>query len=309
MGIMERFATADVPPAERLGFWNVVVDEIYAGTSVEAADGFRADMWRWQVGDMGMIRPRSSRSIVRRRDAAGVSADRLVIHLQQRGLSRHRQCGRTAETAPGDFVIGNAWEPYAIDLSEGHELLVVEVPRAPLAARVAGIDDHLSCRISGRSAGGRLFHDFLLSLWRQGDQSEADPEWQRGVAAVFYDLVALALRPDRPAATAPVPDRQRQRLHALIEARLGDPDLRTGSIAAELGISVRSLQNLFAQEATTPTAYILERRLTQASERLAAEKGSVTTIAFDLGFNDSAYFARCFRHRFGMSPTSWRAQR
>ncbi|MEH3108013.1 MAG: helix-turn-helix domain-containing protein [Sphingomonas fennica] len=308
MAMMERFATADVAPAERLGFWNALVDEIYAGTRVDAAEGYRADMWRWQVGELGMIRPRASRSTVRRRDLEGASADRLVIHLQQRGLSRHSQAGRSADAAAGDFVVEQAGEPYAIDLSDGHELLVVELPRAPLAARVAGIDDRLGRRISGRSPGGRLFHDFLLSLWRQGDQSQADPDWQRGVAEVFYDLAALALRPDPALPAAPAPDRQRQRLHALVEARLGDPDLRTGSMAAELGISVRSLQNLFAQEATTPTAFVLDRRLRRAAERLSAETGSITAIAFDLGFNDSAYFARCFRHRFGMSPSAWRAQ-
>ncbi|MBY0392835.1 MAG: AraC family transcriptional regulator, partial [Novosphingobium sp.] len=29
-------------------------------------------------------------------------------------------------------------------------------------------------------------------------------------------------------------------------------------------------------------------------------------VAFELGFNDSAYFARAFRQRFGVSPREWR---
>ena len=33
---------------------------------------------------------------------------------------------------------------------------------------------------------------------------------------------------------------------------------------------------------------------------------SITALAFDLGFNDSAYFSRCFRQRFGTTPSGYR---
>ena len=35
---------------------------------------------------------------------------------------------------------------------------------------------------------------------------------------------------------------------------------------------------------------------------------SITDIAFDLGFNDSAYFTRCFRQQFGAPPSAWRTR-
>jgi AraC-like DNA-binding protein len=58
---------------------------------------------------------------------------------------------------------------------------------------------------------------------------------------------------------------------------------------------------------TTPGGYVLERRLTRAAEMLATGTAtSITAIAFDLGFNDSAYFTRCFRQRFGTTPSAWR---
>jgi len=94
----------------------------------------------------------------------------------------------------------------------------------------------------------------------------------------------------------------------LIDARLGDPDLRTASIAGELGISLRTVQNGFAAMGTTPVGYIAERRLERAAELLRnSDAISVTDIAFDLGFNDSAYFSRCFRQRFGVTPSAYRA--
>ena len=96
---------------------------------------------------------------------------------------------------------------------------------------------------------------------------------------------------------------------ALIDARLGCPDLRTGSIADELGLSPRTVQHVFAAMGTTPGGYILDRRLDRAAEMLAANpQASITDTAFALGFNDSAYFTRCFRARFGATPSAWRTR-
>ena len=46
-----------------------------------------------------------------------------------------------------------------------------------------------------------------------------------------------------------------------------------------------------------------------ADEPTAATPGaSITEVAFEMGFNDSAYFARCFRQRFGVAPREWRTR-
>jgi AraC-like DNA-binding protein len=284
------------------------VDRVYSGTYVKSTSGdFSGEMWTWQVGDLSMIRPRSTASFVGR-DPRYTAEERLILHLQCRGSSVHRQAGTETALGAGDFVIASPHEAYAIDLA-AHELLVVEFPRAPLAERFPGIDDALRQRMSGATPGARVFHDFLLSLWRQSQQGFADPDWQDGVSQVFYDLVALAMRgAAKPDAAIPAADSMlRRRVLGIVEAQLADPALRTLSLAAACGASVRTIQNLFAGMGTTPSAYILERRLARAAERLAAApEASITEIAFELGFNDSAYFARAFRQRFGISPREWR---
>ena len=59
--------------------------------------------------------------------------------------------------------------------------------------------------------------------------------------------------------------------------------------------------------AATPTGFIAEQRLQRAAEALRRHDGrSVTQIAFDIGFSDSAFFSRCFRRRFGETPSAWR---
>lgn len=306
MGEVVRYATEHVAPGQRLRYWNDLVDRIYDGTFVNAAGpDFRGEMWSWRVGELAMIRPMSGPSFVGRMPG-DADEEQIILHLQCRGSTRHRQDGRECLLEPGDFVLGSPHRRYDLDL-QAHELLVVEFPRAPLAERWPGVDDLLARRINGASPGGRVFHDFLLSLWRQGDQSAADPEWEAGVSEVFYDLVALALRGAGREAPRAGEMRFRERVLALIEARLCDPALRTATIASELGTSVRTVQNLFAAMGTTPSAFILERRLRRAADRLIANpQASITEVAFEHGFNDSAYFARCFRQHFGTAPREWR---
>ena len=306
MTVVQKFATDGIAPPERLAFWNSLVDRVYSGTYVKSPnDEFSGEMWTWQVGDLSMIRPRSTASFVGR-DPRHTADERLILHLQCRGSSTHQQSGTETTLGAGDFIIASPHEAYAIDLA-AHELLVVEFPRAPLAERFPGIDDALRQRMSGSTPGARVFHDFLLSLWRQSQQGLADDDWQDGVSQVFYDLVALAMRgaskPDAPAQDSAL----RRRVLGIVEAQLADPGLRTLSLASACNASVRTIQNMFAAMGTTPSAYILERRLARAAERLVSAQGaSITEVAFELGFNDSAYFARAFRQRFGISPREWR---
>jgi AraC-like DNA-binding protein len=311
MTAVQKFATDGIAPPERLAFWNALVDRVYSGTYVKSAtEDFTGEMWTWQVGDLSMIRPRSTASFVGR-DPRYTSDERLILHLQCRGSSIHRQSGTETALGAGDFVIASPHEAYAIDLA-AHELLVVEFPRAPLAERFPGLDDALRQRMSGANPGARVFHDFLLSLWRQSQQGlaghdGADTDWQDGVSQVFYDLIALAMRGASKGDVARPDSTLRRRVLGMVEAQLADPALRTLSLAAACNASVRTIQNLFAGMGTTPSAYILERRLARAAERLsAAPEASITEVAFELGFNDSAYFARAFRQRFGVPPREWR---
>lgn len=307
MSIIETFATDSVAPPERLGFWNRVSSETFSGLFVDsAADDFSANMSRWHLGDLTMIRPISQKARVQRwKDGMSDRPDRIIFHLQHRGHSLNGQWQREAELAPGDLTLCHAGDAYFTDLSDRNEMLVVEMSRAALGSRITNLEDHLCRTISGLAPGTRLVHDFLVSLWQQGDQSDADPDWQEGIANVFLDLLAFAVK--GAGASIVSPKGTRDRILALIEARLGDPDLKTGMIAAELGISLRTVQNIFATMGTTPSAFILEHRLMEAAERLnSTRSASITEVAYATGFNDSAYFTRCFRQRFGTTPRHWR---
>jgi AraC-like DNA-binding protein len=307
MSAIERFSTSQVVAAERLDFWNRLTSETYPGTTIDQrAPLFEAEMLRWRLGDLTMIRPRALASAVSRVPASSETG-RVVLHLHHSGRGLHEQHGHSAELDVGDFALCDADAAYRIDVA-AHECLVVEMPRAALAARLPDLETWFARRVPGASPGGRLLHNFLLSLWQQGDQSDADPVWQDGVANVLLDLMALAVRGSAAQSPAPLP--LREQMLRVIDAHLSDAGFGTTQLAQVLRVSVRTVQNVFAGMGTTPSGYILSRRLARASELLIINpQMSVTEIAFELGFSESGYFARRFRQQFNASPREWRARR
>ena len=50
-----------------------------------------------------------------------------------------------------------------------------------------------------------------------------------------------------------------------------------------------------------------ERLLAEARRQLSYTDRTISTIAYDLGFEDPAYFSRFFRRGAGVPPAGWRA--
>ena len=77
--------------------------------------------------------------------------------------------------------------------------------------------------------------------------------------------------------------------------------------AKELFISPKSLaKKLKALGYPTSTEMIQERILIEAKRSLKYTQESIKEIAFDLGFDDPAYFSRLFSKKEGMTPLAYR---
>jgi len=53
------------------------------------------------------------------------------------------------------------------------------------------------------------------------------------------------------------------------------------------------------------TDYILAIRLSHAAHMLEKNAGNITEVAFNSGFNDSSYFSKCFKKKYGISPRAY----
>ncbi|GAA0283972.1 helix-turn-helix domain-containing protein [Alteraurantiacibacter aestuarii] len=306
MSTIEQFNTLDVAPDQRARYWNDLAQQHYAGSQVDAAySDFNGEVSSWNLGRLRLLRPRTNACRVTRTPILD-GEPRLIMHLQCRGVSDHEQGGRRVRLNPGDAVLCRTDRSYRIDLSR-HETLVVEFPRHLLAGEIDGLNQWLVSKLPGTSPSLRILHDFLLSLWQQGYRETHHEGWEDEVSSVFSQLLAMALRGaafDHNRRSEPA---LLQRVRALVEARLQDPQFSGSAIALDCQISVRAVQMIFAAMGTTPSAYIQERRLVRAAEKLVTHpEATITQIAFDHGFNDSAYFTRCFRRRNGVTPREFR---
>jgi len=44
-------------------------------------------------------------------------------------------------------------------------------------------------------------------------------------------------------------------------------------------------------------------RLSKAKKMIAEQKGTISEIAYSVGFSSPAYFSRCFKEEFGYPPS------
>lgn len=79
--------------------------------------------------------------------------------------------------------------------------------------------------------------------------------------------------------------------------------------AERLGVSPKSISKHFQKIGTqTPSDFIKNRIVLEAKRKLIYTDFSVKEIAFDLGFNDPAYFTRFFTKATSFSPLNFKKQ-
>ena len=74
-------------------------------------------------------------------------------------------------------------------------------------------------------------------------------------------------------------------------------------------MTMRTFQRTFHEcMQMTPSEYIIQIRLRNATHLLKESDFSLTQIAMECGFSDSSYFGRIFRRTMGMSPSQYRSK-
>jgi len=96
----------------------------------------------------------------------------------------------------------------------------------------------------------------------------------------------------------------------VMEYRLGD-DLKIGNVAAEVGISTRTLQRVFQKgqkKGMSFRKYLTTLRLAAACDILRDTSRPISQIAIDVGLSRYDHFTQAFKKRYGITPSMYRAQ-
>lgn len=233
------------------------------------------------------------------------------LGLQLHGYSVLTQDGREAALTPGDLAIYDTTRPYTLDFAESFRMFVLIIPRDRLDLTPSQVGSLTAQRISGRRGLGALTSTLLGGLDQQLRGGGVDPE-PRAVNAVL-DLVHATLAQNlAPLQEVPTAEVVFSAATAWIDEHLPDPGLSVEWVAAAQHVSVRYLQQLFAQRGTTPSAWIRRRRVEGASADLlnpAMSARAAAAIGAHWGFPGPSGFTRTFKAATGLTPGEFREQR
>ncbi|NKF23509.1 helix-turn-helix domain-containing protein [Solimonas marina] len=303
---MQTFAVASVAPAGRLERWNEQLSALFSNLTAEPEEPTDFDgRLAWGRVESVMCATAWARSCRMHHGAESIADGSLLIKFQRSGRAHVSYRGQQSLLDPGDLVIFDTERPHELQLLGDAEMLAVTLPRAVLGERMRDLDRVAGQRLPGSDPAVQLCARYAESLWHLCG-SRSGGEVSIGAASVLSGLLEFC-----------VPDPQAhgagrigwEALQAYLQERLFDAELSIARISAELGVSARWLQKLFAQKGTTPARFILEARLTEAGRRLADStyrEQSITVIAYDLGFGDLTYFGRAFQARYGMTASEFR---
>jgi signal transduction histidine kinase/DNA-binding response OmpR family regulator len=95
-----------------------------------------------------------------------------------------------------------------------------------------------------------------------------------------------------------------ERVREHVEANLGDEDFSVEHLADAVGVSRGHLhRQLKALAGQTPSVAIRTMRLERASQLLAARAGTVSEVAYAVGYKSVAHFSNSFEKDFGCRPS------
>ena len=95
-----------------------------------------------------------------------------------------------------------------------------------------------------------------------------------------------------------------QRFRDLILEQLDDEQLSVEVLSGQMNLSRSQLhRKLKALTGFSPNVWVRKIRLQKARQLLEQKAGTVTEVAFQVGFSNLSYFAKCFREEFGVAPS------
>jgi AraC-like DNA-binding protein len=305
-----------VPPRERFDYWHEVVCRNLVDLEYRliGKDPFDAAFSATPVNDLHLCRVRASPHSAER-SSTGISRSSsamLVFNFVLSGSLIAEQDGRVAHLKAGDGTFCDADRPYRLHQDKAFDLACIRIPRQDLERRIGHLHHLSAYNLSERGELAPMVFAYLSRLVERAPNlvgsagvkvSQNFTELLIAMVAEFAEHEPLPLTEYRGLAL--------MRVKQAVERYLGQASVTCSTIAAELKLSPRYINQLLEAEGTSLSRYIWGRRLERCAEQLTdpvLRGRSVSQIAIENGFNDLTHFSKAFRGRFGVSPREYRNQ-
>lgn len=303
-----------VAQVRRMAAWTCGVPTIFPGLSVSS---FLDEAGIGSIRGIGVGQGRllSIASCTARVDYRPVSGESDTAHtaslmVQVEGTTQVRQGGRQCVLGPGDLSLVDGSEDWQLEIRDSFSrFLVMQIPLAAVA-RHPCFHDMKAAALDLRHEGNLLVRNLMLMC--MDAVARLDVCGRATLYSAVHHLLGM-LSPTSARTHLSLAERRCRMALARIESDLGNSALSASSIAQSLHVSRRRLDLLFKRSTGSPVSeWIRRRRLEEAANRLkdpACAPRSITDIAFSLGFESIAHFARAFRKQYGCTPSQWRQGR
>lgn len=245
---------------------------------------------------------------------AGSSSGGIWLAHIVRGTGTLRTERGTISFAEGDMVVGRVPREFRLSVHAETQIDYVQFTEFHNGARLSSLATPAVALKLVRENGSTGFLADLLTL-AAGRIGRVTSDEIRPLELTLVEFLMAAIAATGAAGAVIEGSRTKNaialRATQAIELKLSDPDLSPSGLADHLGISLRYLQKLFEDAGENANQYIRRRRLERSYQDLADPLYlalSIAEISYRWGFNDSAYFSRAFRERYGLSPSQHREQ-
>jgi AraC-like DNA-binding protein len=301
----------------RYNLWREVFAWRYGSAEITrlADRPFKARSEFVQLGTLGLLRSETTVQRFKRtsQQAADGAGGYLIAFNNGLSCTAVDQNGNRQVYAPNQIWLGSTADALDVQSKTGTKWVAVVVPPSKLLEMLPNADDLVAKPIDATRPAVRYLRryiEFLLTADEIGDDNALSSR----LDDMLLDLVALSLGANGDAAhMAAMRGLRAARVREIllrIQEGFSSPVFSAQSVAQALGLSARYVQELMQETGTGFTGRVLELRLQKARKMLADpvhDRLKISDLAYACGFNEVSYFNRCFRRRFGASPTQFRS--
>jgi len=308
------FSTNEVAERDRFAYWRDVLTQHFIHLRPEpiGCSSFSSEIHARELGghSFSEVCAGGQRVHRTRSEIARSPYDLVFLNLQIRGRGSYRQGGEEIALGPGDLFLIDAVEPFELGCAEPLAQISLKVPRLLFNERAGHSGDVRGAFVAGTSYVGRLLGSYVETLWRDDrflDKRDVVDDLVR-LTTYELDRRRRQVRVPREAVRAGLYARARQYIG--VHARRAG--LAPGNVARALGVSLRTLQVVFAEQGDAVARSIQAARLALAAQALAdpgMRHRRIGEIAFAAGFSELSHFTHAFSRAHGEPPGAWRRRR